>query len=153
MVQCGAVYRSVLQCVAVWYSVLRCVPENIEVLCCHLLQCAAVCCRLQPAMQCVAAPVHTCTLLVWRKRTSTDLRKHFPKSVEVLYPQTRGVHVCTGAATHCTTLQHTATHCNPLQHTVTQCNTPQHTATRSDNLNAQVLEPRTHESVAEIKIN
>jgi len=77
--------------------------------------------------------------------TSTDLGKHFPKSVEVLYPQTRGVHVCTGAATHCTTLQHTATHCNPLQHTVTQCNTPQHTATRSDNLNAQVLEPRTQQ--------
>ena len=38
--------------------------------------------------------------------------------------------VCTRAATHCDTLQHTATHCNTLQHTATHCNTLQDTATQ-----------------------
>ena len=39
MLQCAAVWYSVLLCVAVCYSVLQCVAA-----CCSVLQCVAVCC-------------------------------------------------------------------------------------------------------------
>ena len=40
VVQCGAVRCSVLQCGAVWCSVVQCVA-----LCCTVLHCVAVCCH------------------------------------------------------------------------------------------------------------
>jgi len=76
VVQCGAAWCSVVQCGAVWCSVLQC-----GAVCCSVLQCVAVCCSV---VQCVAvwdtANSGAILIKVWRSLLgSLIFIGHFPQ--------------------------------------------------------------------------
>ena len=158
VLQCDAVCRShtwnsasssscrkscfLLQCVAVFWSVLQCVP-----FCCSVLQlaraqrlradraaaakhfpqvsalkCVAVCCSCS-VLQCVACVAVCCSRsYFWSCRQIVLLSQlWFECNTLLIWLQ--------HTATHCNTLQHTATHCNTLQHTATLELLPNHSTT------------------------
>ena len=143
MLQCVAVWCSVLQCVAVCGIVWQCVEVGCSVrdscvaVCCSVLQCVAVCCV---AWQCVEvwcsvlhidllvlavnSFIHCHTLHHTATHCNTYSTAHCNTGALVLDPQL----LHTRQHIHCNALQHI--HCNTLQHIATHCNTLQHTATQ-----------------------
>jgi len=131
MLQCVAVYCSVLQCVAVCCSVLQCVAVCVmewAAVLCSVLQCAALCCKcLQCAALCCSVP--QCNAAPCKPRDA------------VRYS------VC--AAVRCSALQHVAV-CYSVLYLRTPCArlrfslTPQrqtHTQTQTRRRHDQLLPP------------
>jgi len=150
VVQCVAVCCSVLQCVAVCCSVLQCVAVCCGVLqcvavCCSVLQCVALCCSvLQCVAVCCSVMQHLCihAPLSFGERHFDGLGKTLQPAAHCNTLQHTATHCNTlqHTATHCSTVHRTVTHCNTLQHTATHCNTLQHTATQYLNSLGELLE-------------
>jgi len=95
VVQCGAVWCSVLQCVAV---------------CCSVLQCAGA--QATPNFRMATTSKLPKLLYNTLQHTATHC------GAMVWQPRVGSLNnTLQNIATHCNTLQHTATHCNTLQHT------------------------------------
>ena len=122
MVQCVAVWCSVVQCGAAWCIVLQC-----GIVCCSVLQCVAVCCSVKTPKHILCFQHVGCGAKKWCQKEKKETKSSGTHSMGQVNPRDTSTVLAEitlqHAATHCNALQRSATHCN------TCCNTLRHTAT------------------------